>query len=177
MRPAAERLPGKARKRASARRVAIAALVAAVAGPAGAAAQAGTQGRPSPQDREQIERRIRAQMGRMMQQRLGLDEQEAARLSDVVQSFESRRRELFTQEQATRRRVEALLLERSTNQAEARTLLGRMVELRRQEVSLYEEEQAALLQVLTPTQVLQLQSLRQDLGQRIRALGPPQRRR
>jgi Spy/CpxP family protein refolding chaperone len=122
------------------------------------------------QDREQLERRIRAQMGRMMRARLGLDEGEAAALAETVQDFDARRRELFLQEQATRRRVEALLLEGGDDQAEAAELMDRMAELRLQEARLFGEEQEALLEVLTPAQVLRLQALRQELGQRIRAL-------
>lgn len=159
------------------RPLALVAVLAGLALPVGLAAQDAPPGRGRIQDREQLERRIRAQMGRMMQERLGLDEQQAAQLSDVVQGFDARRRELFTQEQATRRRVEALLLEGGADQTEARSLLGRMAELRIQEAELFREEQEALLQVLTPRQVLELQSLRQDLGRRIRALGPPPRRR
>jgi Spy/CpxP family protein refolding chaperone len=106
-----------------------------------------------------------------MRERLGLDEAEAQRLSEVVQSFETRRRELFGQEQATRRRVEALLLENSTDQDAARELITRMGELRAEEAQLFRDEQAALLDVLTPVQVLRLQELRQDLGRRIRELG------
>jgi Spy/CpxP family protein refolding chaperone len=153
-------------------------MLAALAWGTAAEGQVGTSGRPvRPQDREQLERRVRAEMGRMMQRRLGLDSLQAARLSEVVQGFEGRRRELFAQEQATRRRVEAMLREARPDQGEARSLLARMADLRQQEARLFREEQDALLEVLAPVQVLQLQSLRQDLGQRIRALGPPPRRR
>jgi hypothetical protein len=48
--------------------------------------------------------------------------------------------------------------------------MERMAELRLQEAELFRAEQEALLEVLTPTQVLGLQALRQELGQRIRAL-------
>ena len=122
------------------------------------------------QDREQLEQRIRAQMGRMMRDRLGLEEEQAEELAGVVQDFDGRRRELFSLEQATRRRVEALLREGSDDQDEAAELMQRMAELRLQEAELFRAEQEALLEVLTPTQVLGLQALRQDLGQRIRAL-------
>lgn len=122
-------------------------------------------------DREQLEQRVRAQMGRVMRERLGLSEEQATRLSAVVEDFEGQRRELFQLEQATRRRVEALLLEGGNDQDEARELIGRMWELREQEAELFRTEQEALLDVLTPVQVLRLQELRQDLGQRIRALG------
>jgi hypothetical protein len=82
-------------------------------------------------DRAQLEERVRAQMGRLMRERLGLDEAEAERLSQVVQGFEGRRRELFTQEQAARRRVEAVLLQGGDDEDEARELITRMWELRR----------------------------------------------
>jgi len=143
-------------------------------------AQDGRRG--PPQNREELEQRIRAQMGRMMRERLGLDAETASALADVVQGFDGRRRELFQQEQATRRRVEALLLDGGDDQSEARALMDRMSELRLQEAELFAAEQEALLDVLTPVQVLQLQQLREDLGQRIRALrggrggnGPPGR--
>ena len=121
-------------------------------------------------DRAQLEERVRVQMGRLMRERLGLDQEEADRLSEVVRSFDGRRRELFVEEQAARRRVEALLNAGSSDQNEARTLITRMWELREQEAELVREEEEALLDVLTPVQLLRLQELRQDLGQRIRAL-------
>jgi Spy/CpxP family protein refolding chaperone len=120
-------------------------------------------------DRAQLEERVRAQMGRLMRERLGLDEAEAERLSEVVRGFDGRRRELFSQEQAARRGVEAVLIQ--GDEDEARELITRMWELRQEEAALFREEQEALLDVLTPIQVLRLQELRQDLGQRIRALG------
>ena len=122
-------------------------------------------------DRAQLEERVRAQMGRLMRERLGLDEAEAERLSEVVSSFDGRRRELFMEEQSTRRSVEALLAAGGSDQDRARDMITRMWELRQEEAELFREEQEALLDVLTPVQVLRLQELRQDLGQRIRALG------
>ena len=139
------------------------------------------EGRRGGPDREQLEQRVRAMMARMMTERLGLDATQAAELSDVVREFDGRRRELGRSEFATRRRVQALMIEGGGDEAEAERLLARIVELRRQEVALFEEEQAALRQVLTATQVLELQDLREQLGRRIRSLrggdGEPSRRR
>lgn len=172
------------RSRVAAARALLSAAVLACAVSFGRPAEVGAQDRRGPPDRAQLEQRIRAQMGRMMRERLALDEDQAAALAGVVQDFDGRRRELFQQEQATRRRVEALLLEGSGDQAEARDLMDRMSELRIQEAALFAAEQEALLAVLTPVQVLQLQELREDLGQRIRALrgdrdgpGPDRERR
>ncbi|MGE0159198.1 MAG: hypothetical protein AB7T31_07260 [Gemmatimonadales bacterium] len=152
-----------------ARRGAAWALLLSTLVPATLVAQRPGQGRDDV-DRAQLEQRVRAQMGRLMRERLGLDEAESQRLSQVVESFDGRRRELFAEEQATRRSVETVLRS-GDDQDEAEELITRMWELRREEAELFREEQEALLDVLTPIQVLRLQELRQDLGQRIRALG------
>lgn len=130
----------------------------------------GGRGIGSPPDREQLEQRIRAQMGRMMQRRLGLDETQAGDLSQVVQRFATQRQELVRSEEAARRRVEALMLDGNGDQEEARELIERIADLRVQDAELFEQEQEALLAVLNPTQVLELQALREDLGRRIRVL-------
>jgi len=144
----------------------LAVVVALAALPQSALGQRSPDARP---DRAEIEQRIRAQMGRMMQERLGLDEEEAAHLSEVVQAFEGRRRDLARREFETRRQVEDLVRNGGQDRV-ARELLEAQSELRLEEARLFAEEQEALLEVLTPAQVLELQDLRQDLGRRIRAL-------
>lgn len=122
------------------------------------------------QDRTELERRIRARFGEMVRQRLDLDDQEARRLSETVQSFQEDRSQLFREEQALRRRVEAVLLEGDPNTEEAQALVERMQELRLEEARLFQREQQALLEFLTPTQLLQFHALREQMGQRIRQL-------
>ena len=121
-------------------------------------------------ERMELERRVRARMAEMMREVLGLSEEEDARLSEIVEGFEQQRRQLGRQEQAVRRRVEALMLEGGEDSAEAAELLERMSALRFQEAELFQAEHEALLEVLTPIQVLQLVHLREQLGQRIRRL-------
>ena len=132
-------------------------------------------------NREEMEQRVRRQMARTIQARLGLEMDQSVELSAVIRGFEGQRRELVRAEMAVRRRVEALMLEGGVDEAEAQQLLTRMTELRVEEARLFSEEQEALLEVLTPVQVLELQSLREQLGRRIRALrgrdGPAARRR
>lgn len=124
----------------------------------------------TPQEREEMEERFRARMGRMIQERLGLSDEDLTSLQEVTESFQEQRRSLWRSEQATRRRVEALLLEDGDDQAEARELLTRLTELRQEESRLFEEEQEALLQVLTPMQVLELRALREQISRRMRSL-------
>jgi Spy/CpxP family protein refolding chaperone len=122
------------------------------------------------QDREQLEQRIRAQMGRLMRERLGLSDEDAVALGEVVESFEGRRREIYRLEQETRREVDALREDPAPEQEAAAALLDRMVDLRAREARLFAEEQEALRAVLTPVQILELHALRAQIGQRIRAL-------
>jgi len=121
-------------------------------------------------DRAELEQAVRARMGEMMQQRLGLSEEEGARLSETVADFDAQRRQVGSQERALRLRVEALMLEGASDQAEAAELLQRMSDLRFEEAELGRAEQEALLEILTPLQVLRLHQMREQLGQRIRRL-------
>jgi Spy/CpxP family protein refolding chaperone len=148
-------------------------FVLALAGTTGAplSAQRGPPGRMGQQqDRTELERRVRARFGEMVKQRLGLSDEQAQRLNETVMSFQQDRMSLWREEQAVRKRVEALLLESGDNQAEARELLQRMQELRMQEARLWQTEQDKLLEVLTPEQVLRFQAMREEMGQRIRRL-------
>lgn len=133
------------------------------------------------QNRQQLERRVRARFAQMMQQRLGLSAEDTERLNTTVESFMERRQRLVADEQALRRRMEAIALEQEPTEAEARTLLTRMQELRDQEVRLFQAEQEALMEVLTPIQLVRFHAMREQLGQRIQQLrggqgpmsGPP----
>lgn len=160
-------------RRMRGRRAALTGLLLAVIGvlvtsPLAAQNPGGRRG--PPQDRQEMERRVRAQMARIVQDRLELSNDETARLGEVMQRFEERRREIRRSEMATRRRVEAVMIEGGGDDRAAAELLARLSQLRQEESALFDEEQAALLEVLTPTQVLQLQALREEMGRRIRAL-------
>jgi len=123
-----------------------------------------------PPDRTELERRVRARFGEIVKERLGLTDEQAQKLGETVQGFQQDRMRLFREEQAVRRRVEALVLEGGDDSAEARQLLQRMQELRAEEAALSEREQGKLLEFLTPLQVLRFQALREEMGQRIRRL-------
>ena len=138
---------------------------------AGGGAATAQDRRPrSEQDRAEMERRVRAQMQRLVKERLELTDEESDALSAVIGRFEDRRRELGRSERAARRRVEELERAGAADDAEARELLATLVDLRRREAELFADEQAALLEVLPAAKVLQLQSLREEMGRRIRNL-------
>jgi Spy/CpxP family protein refolding chaperone len=115
----------------------------------------------------------------MIQQRLELTDEEALRLGEVMEGFLESRQQLQREEQALRQRVSAVLLEGGPSGEEAAGLLDRLLELREREMSLFRSEQEALRDLLTPYQVLQFHALREQLNERVRALGqqPGMRRR
>lgn len=134
------------------------------------AQQRGRQRRGPPQDRDRMEQMIRQRFGQMIRERLGLEEEEARRLGETMEGFQEERETLSREEQAVRRRMEALMLEGGEDQEAARALLERMFDLRAREVELFRREQEGLLEVLTPVQVLRFHHLRQELARRIERL-------
>jgi len=131
-----------------------------------------------PQDRAQLERRVRARFAEMMQRRLALTDEQSRALSAVVDGLQAERMELGRDEQVLRRRLEALLVDDEASDEEARALLQRMTDLRAREARLFQDEQQKLLEVLTPTQVVRFHAMREQLAARIQQLrgGPPGRR-
>ena len=132
-----------------------------------------------PQERADLEQRVRQRFAGVIKDRLALDDERARQLNEAMAGFQESRMQLMREEQALRRRVEAVVLEGGVSEDEAGTLLDRMVELREHEAALFRTEQEELLNVLTPYQVLQFHQLREQLNARVRALGqqPGMRRR
>lgn len=126
-------------------------------------------GNRNPQ-RIELERRLRERYANMVKERLGLSEEQSQQLEQAVESFTEPRERLMSDEQALRRRIEAILIEQDPSDDEARSLLTRMQELRVEETRVFQAEQDALLQFLTPVQVVRFHALRERLGQRIQQL-------
>ena len=148
----------------------LGAIALAVAPPA-VDAQRRPPGRgPGMEDREQLMMRVRERFAEMIRRELELNDEQARALGGVVREFDEERRAIAREEQAVRRRVEAVLIEEGPAGDEARELLLRMSELRAEEARLFAQEQEALLGVLSPEQVLRFLALRERMAERIRAL-------
>jgi hypothetical protein len=125
---------------------------------------------PGAQRRQELERRIRARFGQLIKQRLGLDDETAKALDRTVQSFRPGREQLARDQEALRKRVQAFDLEGGGSDQEAQQLLNRMDELREREDQLYQSEQDSLSKVLSPSQLLRFNVMRDQLAQRIQQL-------
>lgn len=159
-----------------ARGVAPALLVLAL-GASDVAAQRQRGPGPRTGDRAELEQRVRARFAEVMKERLGLTAEQAEALGRTVDSFRENRRQLFTDEQDVRRRMQEMLMNSDPSDEEGLELLRRMEELREEEARLFQAEQRALLEVLTPVQVVRFHAMREQLSQRIQELrgggGPP----
>lgn len=142
-------------------------LVAALAVFAVAPAD-GQQRRPGQGERPQLERQVRERFQQMVQRELGLDDAGMAALEEVNRSFQEPRRELAMRQRALRQRLSSTgtLL----SEDEALAVLREVVEVRDEETRLIREEQAEMLQVLSPPQVVRYYHLREQLSARIRAM-------
>lgn len=121
-------------------------------------------------NRQQLEQRIRARFAQMIKQRLGLDDETARALDSTVQAFRPERDQLARDQEALRKRVQAFDLEGGGSDREAQQLLDRMNELRQRENQLYLSEQDSLRKVLSPSQLLRFNLMRDQLAQRIQQL-------
>ena len=125
---------------------------------------------PPPPERVGLQQRVRVRMDEMIRERLDLTEKEWEEIGDEARGFEQERGALMRQEQALRLRVDVLILEGSEDDEEAGKILDRLITLRRQELELFQREQERLLEILSPSQLVRFQNMREQLGEQIRRL-------
>ena len=125
---------------------------------------------PPPPEPVGLQQRVRVRMDEMIRERLDLTEEEWEEIGDEARGFEQERGALMRQEQALRLRVDALILEGSEDDEEAGEILDRLITLRRQELELFQREQERFLEILSPSQLVRFQNMREQLGEQIRRL-------
>ena len=123
-----------------------------------------------PQDRQDLEQRVRARFAENMRRRLGLTVDQAGALEAVVGGLQADRMALRRDEEALRRRMEVILTDEQSTEQEAAEVLQRMAELRLREARLFQDEQEQLLGILTPVQVVRFHAMREQLAARIQQL-------
>ncbi len=116
--------------------------------------------------RVELERRLRLGFQRSIQNQLQLDEAKVQSIQGITQSFQTERSALSRAQASLRYRLRDPALP-DLAEADATGLLKEMVDLQQQELDLYKREQAELLKVLTPVEVVRFYRLREDLGQRV----------
>jgi Spy/CpxP family protein refolding chaperone len=139
----------------------------------------------APPQREQLEARLRREFTRVVQQRVGLTDDQLAKLGPINRSFSEQRRTLQLRERDTRVAIQRAIRDTAGRSDSARVsgLLQQLVDIQKRRVQLVEDEQRALATIMTPVQrarymALQEQTRRQVEQRRGRGGGgpPPGRR-
>ena len=149
----------------------LAALALAIAPTFAAAAQ------DAPPQRDALEQRFRQRLGQIVQRRLELTNDQAAKLRATNQRFEPRRRELLREERQTRQALRRQLAGggAKADQREVGRLLDAMLAVQQRRLAIVEQEQKELAGYLTPVQRAKYYALQEELRRRMQEM--QQRRR
>ena len=152
------------------RRIAVTMALAASAGlsPVVASAQAGARDLVDAARQEVVER-IQERFENRIARELRLDGEQREVLGEVFSVFARSRADILSRRREIERRIGGHLAGDGTEE-DALGLLEEMRALREREAELLREEEDRLLEVLTPSQVLRLQALRDQFGNVIRRL-------
>jgi Spy/CpxP family protein refolding chaperone len=120
--------------------------------------------------REEMMQRVLRQYERRMVQELGLTAEQFGEIQSVMSEFRAERSKLMRERRELRNLVRERRGRSGMEAGEARDLLERVRDLRERELALQQAEERRLLETLEPEQLLGLQLLREDLGDRIRRL-------
>ncbi len=119
-------------------------------------------------DRQELEQRFRDRLANIMRERLNLNDEQMARLSQLNARFEGQRRAMFSEEFEVRRGLRrALQRDTAAPDAEVSALLERMVQLQRKRVDLLEAEHKELGSFLTPIQQARYFGMQEQLRRQI----------
>jgi len=121
------------------------------------------------QQRNRLEQRLRQGFQQSIQAQLGLEPGQMRSIQEVLRSFDEERSELSRAQASVRLRLRDSSL-RDIGEPEARNLLQEMVDLQERELDLYRNEQARLLELMNPVQLVRFYQLRDQLGQRVQQL-------
>jgi hypothetical protein len=118
--------------------------------------------------RAQLEARVRQQFARVVRQRVGLSDEQMARLGPINERFAAQRRQLQTQERAARASLQRVLRNPDlADSAEVSRLLQQLVDAQKRRVQLLEAEQRDLAAIMTPLQRARYMALQEQVRRQV----------
>jgi hypothetical protein len=135
----------------------------------------------TPAQRAEMERRLRENFERLVQDRLQLTETQATQLADVVLQFQEERLTLQRRESELRRRLQGQGQGQGNStrrvvslpDVEARAVLDEMRSLQNAEIEIFNREHERLLQIMTPSQLVRYYMIREQLAESLRRVRAP----
>jgi hypothetical protein len=125
----------------------------------------------APQRRQQMEQQLRRGLWTIAKQRIGLTDEQMARLEQTNRRFDERRRALAMDERSQRLALrEELMADARADQDRVAKALDRIQQIRRQRVDLEIEEQREFATFMTPVQRAKYAALQEQVRRRVEAL-------
>ncbi len=132
----------------------------------------GAQGQQDAQSRQQMQAQIMAQFEQRVARELRLDRATMREVTEVLAAMQQERHEIFQRSRAHTARLRAIAAEGGSD-SEAREILREARAIRAREARIANEEEMRLLEVLSATQLLRFQIVRDDFNERIRRMQRP----
>jgi len=121
--------------------------------------------------RQKLEERLRTGMARVVQNRVGLSDEQMSQLARANRQFDARRKELNQAERAQRVELRAQLLAgQGANQDRIATALDQMLKLQRDRIDLQIEEQRELSAFMSPMQRARYAALQEQIRRRLQGV-------
>lgn len=117
--------------------------------------------------RAQLEARFREQFTRVVRARVGLTDQQMARLAPINERYSLQRRRLQMEERATRIALQRALRGDASDSAQVAAMLQRLVDQQKRRVSLLEAEQRELATIMTPIQRARYMALQEQVRRQV----------
>ena len=152
------------------RRIAVTMALLSCAGFPALEASAQPRDSGSSRDRLELVDRIQQRFRNRIARELQLDDEQREWLGEVFSAYARSRAELLPRRRELEREIAEHLDDGGTSEEDAMNLIEEMRALRQREAELRLEEEDRLLEALSPSQVLRLQSLRDQFGNQIRRL-------
>jgi hypothetical protein len=134
-------------------------------------AQAGRARRDLPEGRPAMEQRVRQGMWRVARERIGLTDEQMARLARSSERFDARRRSLVQEERRQRQLLRTQILAGAdANQEQVSAALDRLLVLQRERVDVQIAEQRDFATFMTPIQRARYLALQEQVRRRLETL-------
>ncbi len=141
-------------------------LAMILAAPAPSTAQSGDRGQMS---RQEMQQRVIQNFERRLVSELKLDSGQLEEVQAVALSMRDERVKLYQRRRALEEQTKRFR-DGGGSEGGARRILSEVRAIRAEEARIEAEEEALLLEILTPAQVVQFRILRDELNERIRAM-------
>jgi len=128
-----------------------------------------------PRDRDAMQQRFQQRFAEIVRDRVGLDEDQMVKLTELNRRFEAKRREIFLRDRDIRNGMREELADGVTpNDDRVRKLLDDQLRVQRERMELMEAEQGELSKFMTPTQRARYFGIQEQMRRKVEELrGPP----